>query len=100
LETGEGVLEVARSAAAESKDPYAHQALSYALAMAGETEAAVSSIDVLLRILNPGIPWQAELGSRATLLKEKLLEEPENAAAMLEGWRTESSRKLGLESLA
>ena len=100
LETPEGVLEAARSAAAGSKDPYVHQALSYALAIAGKTEAAVSAIDVLLGFLDPAIPWQAELGSRTTLLKEKLLERPENAAAMLEGWRTESIRKLGLESLS
>jgi hypothetical protein len=100
LETPQGVVKAARLAAAESRDPYVHQALSYALAKAGETEDAVGAIDTLLGLLTPGIPWQAELGTRANLLKEKLLERIENAGAMLEGWRAESVRKLGLESIS
>jgi hypothetical protein len=100
LETVEGVTETARCAAAESRDPYVHQALSYALARAGETGAAIGAIDVLVALLDAAIPWQAELEARANLLRGKLLEGPENAAVLLDGWRVESVRKLGLEDIS
>lgn len=100
LDTPQGVVEAARRAAATSKDPYTHQALCYALAKAGKVQEAVTAVDVLLGLLSPAIPWQAELGTRANLLKEKLIASAEDTTAMLEGWTAESIRQLKLEDIS
>lgn len=100
VESLQGVVEVTRQAAVVSKDPYVHQALSYALAMAGEGTEAVRAIDVLLGLLNPAVPWQAQFAARANLLKEKIADGTEEAGTMLEGWRAESIRSLGLDGIA
>jgi hypothetical protein len=99
LETAKDVVVAAGRAAAGSRDPYAHQALAYSLAKAGDVAAAVDSIDVLLGLLSPLVPWQAELRTRAQSLKETLIAKKEDAAAMLDGWTAESIRRLGLEQL-
>lgn len=100
LETSQDVVEAAKRAAGGSKDPYVHQALAYSLAKAGDTTEAVDSIDVLLGLLDPFISWQAELRTRAQLLKEAIIAKKEDAAVMLDGWMAESIRQLGLEELA
>jgi hypothetical protein len=95
----EEMVRIARAAAAKSKDVYAHEALAYALARAGDTEAAIEAIDVLLKLLDPAIHWQAELGTRANLIKGKLLCEANKVGVQLDKWRAESIRKLKIERL-
>jgi hypothetical protein len=94
--TQTGEIEAARAATAGNTSPYTHQALAYVLAQAGETQAAVDTLAVLLGFLDPAVPWQAEMGARARLLKEGLVEHPEEVARMLDGWRLDSIRNLGL----
>lgn len=100
LKSVQDAVRAARHAADGSKDPFAHEALAYSLAKAGDVEAAVESIDVLLELLSPLIPWQAELKTRALSLKEAIIANNGDVIKILDGWTAENIRQLGLEQLA
>jgi hypothetical protein len=97
LKTPQDVVRVLVTLARNSVDPYRHEALAYMLARAGETDAAVSSLDHLLTLLNSAVPWQQEMGSRAQMLKTKLFANPHEAAQQLVAWEVESIHNLGLD---
>ncbi len=99
FDTQQGVVEAARAAAGKHKTVRLYETLSYVLAAAKQVEEAVGAIDVLSGLLDTDIAWQEELGARVTLLREALLKSDEDACELLEAWKAETIRNLGLESL-
>jgi len=80
-------------------NPHCYEALAYTLITAGELAGAATVIDNLLRSVNFSVSWEAEIASRAQLMKEKLSENPERANQQLLTWEAETVRNLGLEAL-
>lgn len=79
-------------------NPNCYEALSYTLVQAGETTTAANIIDALLKTANPTVGWESEIASRARLIRNKLLEKPDEAREQLSAWETETIRNLGLET--
>lgn|SRR5262249_28471477 len=97
LKTPENVIEAIRLQLGDYKDLYSHEALAYMLAYSGDTRASLEALGYLLRLLNPAVRWQQEMASRALLLREKLLRDPNEARDQLVIWRAETLHNLGLE---
>lgn len=81
-------------------NPHSYEALAYTLVRTGETTAAGYLIDTLLKRANLAVNWEREIASRAQLMKNNLLEEPEKAQELLAAWESETIRNLGLETLS
>jgi hypothetical protein len=79
-------------------NPHCYEALAYTLLQAGKTSAASNVIDTLLKTANPTVIWECKIASRARLIRDKLLEKPEEAHEQLATWETENIRTLGIES--
>jgi hypothetical protein len=94
----EDVLEALRLLKESSKDPYKHEAFAYILARAGDIGAAEKALENLLRLLDPSVQWQRDMGNRAQLLRTKLQLSPEQAMHQLRDWEAESIRNLGLQN--
>jgi hypothetical protein len=102
LENAQSPLEAARFALftpGAAKSPYVRQANAYLLARAGKTFEASQSLDDLLHLLEPDVPWQAKMAARAEKLRALLSNSPEDAQAQLRAWEIESIHNLGLESI-
>jgi hypothetical protein len=95
---------VANALSPPGTNPHRHEALAYALAQAGEVEAAVDAIDILLKLIrsikhaNSKLTWELEIAKRAHLLKTKLTVNLADARAQLAAWESETIRNLGLEA--
>ncbi len=81
-------------------NPHCYEALAYALVQAGEATAAANVIDTLLRRVNPTVAWEGEVASRARLVRDKLLEKPEEVHEQLTAWEAETIRNLGMENFS
>ena len=78
-------------------DPYGLEAIAYSLAMADDFPAAQRALNRLANVLNKGVPWQAEICDRATLLGQKLIGgDPQRAKQQLEDWEQTTRKNLGL----
>ena len=73
-----------------------HEAFAYSLIQAGETDAALEAIDVLLKLVHGRGGWEGEVGSRMRLIQEKLLGNPDDAKRQLHAWEEETVHNLGL----
>ena len=78
-------------------NPYCYEALSYTLVQAGETTAAANVIDELLKSTDSTVGWEREVASRARLIRDKLLENPDEARQQLAAWEAQTIHNLGLE---
>jgi hypothetical protein len=97
IESRRNLAELVALMVGNSKDPNRSEALAYALALAGETAAAIEGLDQLLTLLDSEIGWQQEIMARALLLRSNLAEKPSEAKEQLEEWEAETVRNLGLE---
>jgi HEAT repeat protein len=96
VETPEQIITVAQIFAENSKSPYAQQAAAYMLARIGNSQAAVGSIEKLIKLLVTGAPWEGEIAARARMLKSLLLSDPVAAKERLTEWEAETVQNLGL----
>ena len=86
------------------RDPGIHymEAVSYSLVMVGKYRKARKIFDRNLKTLDKAmrgeyaLPYLGEMAERVKLIKNALNENPENAIGILNGWREETLRNLGL----
>jgi len=98
-------IDVARALEPLTKthNPHCHEAFAYTLLQAGEMPAALHALDTLLALIdsvkraNPDVTWELEIAARALLIRDKLLDKPEDAHQQLAAWEAETVRKLGLQ---
>jgi len=81
-------------------NPHCAEAFAYALLRAGETTGAMGAIDRLLKKVNPAVAWENQIASRARLIRDKLLRNPQEAQEQLAAWQAETIHDLGLETLS
>lgn len=96
LKSADDVVDTAKRIIGDSKDPYGHQAIAFALARGGRIEQAVNALDRLNLLLDVNSPWQGVMAKRANTLKS-LLTVPADANRQLDAWVEESIRNLELE---
>ncbi len=100
LETAAGVVELTRAAASvASGNPHLHRELAFALAKAGENEAALGELEVLSRRLDRQVPWQNEIARSSEALHQCLIADPEGVPALLKQWVAENVHRLGLNGV-
>ncbi len=97
LQAPNNAAHFALSVARTNKSAHAQQTGAYMLARSGKVQEAVSSLDELLQLLVGDTSWQAEMASRAQMLKSLLLSDPPLAKKQLLAWEAETLENLGLE---
>jgi len=83
----------------ESGDPYVQQAIAYSFARNEDIVQATDALTALIELLKRrgDYAWQHEMARRAASLKKQLQDAPSDAQRMLEGWESDTAKKLGLE---
>jgi hypothetical protein len=81
-------------------NPHCLEAFAYTLIQAEETGAAAEALDTLLRLADMNVVWQQEIASRARLIRNELLKNPEEAQKQLAVWELETALNLGLENVS
>jgi hypothetical protein len=81
-----------------SPDSHQLEAIAYSIAISGDSKAAASSLDDLLRVLDPSIGWQQQMIERARTLRSAL-DSPGAAKNLLLSWEASTRKNLGLEGL-
>jgi hypothetical protein len=84
---------------AKGSNPHCYEAFAYTLILAGEIGAAAKVLDELLKLIDTTVAWQREIASRVRLMKDKLVNDPEEAQEQLAIWESETASNLGLDLL-
>ena len=82
------------------RSPRLQEAQACLFARSGDTGSASASIDELTRLLDSQVPWQAEIASRAKLLRSLIADGPSQVEKRLRLWEIETIHNLGLSQLS
>jgi hypothetical protein len=82
-----------------SLTPYYEEALAYGLAYVGDNEAELEALEELIGVIDVKYDWEQEILDRANLLKNQLIQAPQEEKKQLEIWKEKTIRDFKLESL-
>jgi hypothetical protein len=90
----------------EARDPGIHymEAVSYSLVIAGKYRKAMKILNRNLKALDKAVkseyaaPYMQEMADRTIIIKNALIEDPNRTIDILNGWREETLKNLGLEN--
>lgn len=77
---------------------HCYEALAYALEQADETDAAIKTLDRLMKNANPRVQWESDIVSRARLIRDKLIYDRGSVRKQLALWEEDTVRYLGLDN--
>jgi hypothetical protein len=77
-------------------NPHCHEAFAYALIQSEKFSLAVEALDTLLKLADTSVAWQQEIVIRVRLIRDKLLNSPEEAKKHLAIWESDTALNLGL----
>ena len=87
----------ARAAEAmQSTNPHVLEAAAHCRVLSGDLEAALASLRTLGLSVDLEVAWQAEIASRANLVKELVTSDPGGAREQLLEWEAQTAQNVGL----